>query len=382
MLLSNYWPVFSVFADHPQAATGNPSWADYNALSCSGQPAASIGAAESINFAIYWPDRSTFRDVTDNRDGSCYRLMLCRRLRKMRLGTDLAFRILPFALALSSAPWTVAQQSQTVSAVELVRQTVQNEVKPPNDHVKFMFLERKETPRGSQTKLLVETREAMAGIVIAINDRPLNPEQRQSEIARIERFVKNPEELKKKIKDEKEDADRIARIMKALPDAFLYQPDGTEVGKEGLGKSGGELVRLKFRPNPRYNPPSRVELVLTGMEGTLLIDANQHRLARIDGKLVKEVGFGWGILGHLNPGGHFLVDQSDVGYDRWEVTHMDLAFTGKVLFFKSLNIRSDEVYSDFRPVPANLTFAQGVELLKKEEPVVAQNLSHHANQQK
>jgi hypothetical protein len=307
--------------------------------------------------------------------------MLCRGLRKMRLRTDLAFRILPFAVALSSAPWILAQQPEAAAPVELVRQTVQNEVKPDNDRVKFMFLERKETPRGSQTKLLVETRDAMAGMVIAINDRPLNPEQRQAEIARVERFIKNPEELKKKIRDEKEDADRTTRIMKALPDAFLYQPDGTEVGKEGLGKPGDELVRLKFRPNPHYNPPSRVELVLTGMEGTLLIDANQHRLARIDGKLVKEVGFGWGILGHLNPGGHFLVDQSDVGNNRWEVTHMDLAFTGKVLFFKSLNIKSNEVYSDFRPVPANLTFAQGVELLKKEEAVVAQNLSHHTSQQ-
>ena len=300
----------------------------------------------------------------------------------MRLRTRLALRILPFALALTCVPWASAQQPKSESPVELVRKTVQNEVRPADERVQFMFIERKETPRGSQTKLLVETREAMAGMVIAVNDRPLNPEERQAEIARIERFVKNPEELKKKIKDEKEDADRTARIMKALPDAFLYQPDGTEVGKEGLGKPGDELVRLKFRPNPRYNPPSRVELVLTGMEGTLLIDASQHRLARIDGKMVKEVGFGWGILGHLNPGGHFLVDQSDVGYNRWEVTHMDLAFTGKVLFFKSLNIKSNEAYSNFRPAPPNLTFAQAVELLKKEEAVVAQNYLHHDNQQK
>jgi len=60
---------------------------------------------------------------------------------------------------------------------------------------------------------------------------------------------------------------------------------------------------------------------------------------------------------------------------------MDLAFTGKVLFFKSLNIRANEIYSDFRSVTENLTFAQAVELLKKEEAVVAQNHLHHENQQ-
>ena len=49
---------------------------------------------------------------------------------------------------------------------------------------------------------------------------------------------------------------------------------------------------------------------------------------------------------------------------------MELSFTGKVLFFKRLNIHSSDVFTDFRPVPNTLTFGQGVELLKKE---LAQN---------
>jgi len=52
---------------------------------------------------------------------------------------------------------------------------------------------------------------------------------------------------------------------------------------------------------------------------------------------------------------------------------MDLAFTGKLLLFKSLNFKSTEVYSDFHPVPADLSFAQGVELLKKQQSAVAEN---------
>jgi hypothetical protein len=68
-----------------------------------------------------------------------------------------------------------------------------------------------------------------------------------------------------------------------------------------------------------------------------------------------------------------VVEQADVGNNHWEISRMDLAFTGKVLFFKSLNIKSTETYSDFRPVPENLTFAQGVELLKKQEAEMAEN---------
>jgi hypothetical protein len=282
--------------------------------------------------------------------------------------------LLRFTLAVLFALPAIAAP-QTTTPVELVRRTVNNEINGTNGTAKYMFKDFKQTPNGSQTKLLVETREATAGLLIAMNGKPLNPAQRQSELARIERFVHNPDELRKKQKQEKEDADRVTRIMRALPDAFLYEEDGTEPGKEGIGRPGDELVRLKFRPNPNYSPPTHTEQVLTGMSGYILIDANHDRIAKIDGTLTKEVGFGWGILGHLDKGGRFVVEQADVGDDHWEVSHMDLSFTGKILFFKSLNIQSHEVYSDFRPAPSNLTFAQGVDLLKKQEAEIAENSS-------
>ena len=180
----------------------------------------------------------------------------------------------------------------------------------------------------------------------------------------MQNYVKSPEELNRKRKQEREDAERAAKIMRALPDALLYEADGTELGTDNVGQPGDELVRLKFRPNPGYNPPSRVEQVLTGMQGHLLIDAKENRIAKIDGTLQKEVGFGWGILGHLDRGGRFLVQQADVGNQVWEVTRIELDFTGRVLFVKKLNIRSSDVFSEFHPVPSSLTFAQGVELLK------------------
>jgi len=156
------------------------------------------------------------------------------------------------------------------------------------------------------------------------------------------------------------------RILKALPDAFFYEPDGTEAGTAVVGHPGDELVRLKFRPNPNYDPPTRTEQVLTGMQGYLLIDATEKRLAEINATLFREVGFGWGILGHLDRGGRFLVEQADVGGRNWEITHMELSFTGKILLLKKLSIQSTDTFSDFHPVPSDLTFAQGVELLKKQ----------------
>ena len=53
-------------------------------------------------------------------------------------------------------------------------------------------------------------------------------------------------------------------------------------------------------------------------QGVILIDPTECRIAKIDGTLFKEVSFGWGILGHLDKGGHFLVEQRDVGDDYLE----------------------------------------------------------------
>ncbi len=277
------------------------------------------------------------------------------------------------ALALSLSAGSLAEGPPGNTPSELVRRAVANEIKSNNLSPKYMCRQRKETPAGSQTKLMVETRDAMVGMVVAYNDQPLNQQQRRDEYGRIERFVNQPAELERKRKQEKESAERVSLILKALPDAFLYEYDGTEIGRPGVGKSGDQLLRLKFRPNPRYDPPSHVEQVLTGMQGVVLLDPQKQRIARIDGTLFKDVGFGWGILGHLDRGGHFQVDQADVNDDNWAIARMDLAFTGKVLLFKSIDIKSTEIYGDFHPVPPDLTFAQGIELLKQQQAAIAQN---------
>jgi hypothetical protein len=283
------------------------------------------------------------------------------------------------AIALAAATWSTAEEIPAQAPGDLVRRAVANEINSTSQSAKYMFRERKETPSGSQTKLLVETRDAMVGMAVAYNDRPLNRDERQGEHDRIQRFIDDPRELDRKHRKEQEDGERVKSILKALPDAFLYEYDGTDVGKPGLGKAGEPLVRLKFRPNPKYDPPTRVEQVLTGMQGVVLIDAQEQHIAKIDGTLFQEVAFGWGILGHLDRGGHFLVDQTDVGDNNWSISRMDLAFTGKVLVFKNLNIRSTEVYSDFHPVPADLTFAQGAELLKRQLATVAENQMQGGN---
>ena len=268
-------------------------------------------------------------------------------------------------LPVTLTPFVGNAQSSAANPGDLVRRAVQNEVHTdPNAH--FMFKDERKTGHSSQTKLIVETREGAAGMIIAQDGQPLSPEQRQAEDARLQNYIRNPDQLAWKRRQEKDNAERTLEIVKALPDAFLYEADGTTPGSSQVGKPGTMLVRLKFRPNPKYDPPSREQQVLTGMYGHVLVDPVAYRIAEIDATLEKQVAFGWGILGHLDRGGHFLVEQAEVTNLQWDLTRMDLSFTGKILMFKSLKVQSSDIFSDFHPVPSDLNFTQGVELLYKE----------------
>jgi hypothetical protein len=295
---------------------------------------------------------------------NCVRLWLC--------GCACAFLLTCASLLAAQDVAAPEPKAPQLTAGELVQQAVAHEMAAANDPAKHLFRARKQTPNGSQTRLYVETNDATAGMLIANNDQPLSAEQQRAEDGHLQWLMDNPDQLRKKQAREKEDTDRTLRIMKALPDAFLYEYAGTENSSEGCGKPGDSLARLSFKPNPNYSPPTRVEQAMTGMQGFLLIDAKEHRMARLEGTLFKDVGFGWGFIGHLDSGGHLLIRQAAMDDGTWDITEMSLKFTGRLLLFKSIHEVWDEVFSDFRRVPTDLTFARGVEMLKAERAKLAQ----------
>ena len=69
--------------------------------------------------------------------------------------------------------------------------------------MKFMFRDDKKTPHGIQSRLIIETNQALVGMTIANDGKPLSPEERDAEISRLKRFVDDPAELEKKQRKER-----------------------------------------------------------------------------------------------------------------------------------------------------------------------------------
>ena len=263
------------------------------------------------------------------------------------------------------APPTLSQSdsgSPGVSANDLARRVITNELKFQDDHTNWMYRLEKEQDGKKQTKEIIETKEGSLSRLLSINDRPLTAKQQLEEDQRV-RVLMSSRSAQQKLRRTL-DAETLQgrRLFKMLPDAFVFS----------YASSKGDLVKLSFRPNSSFHPPSLEARVFHDMEGEMLVDWKQERLAAFDGHLTQAVKFGFGLLGHLDKGGHFEVRQAEVVPGHWDMISLSLAMTGKALLFASIGVQKTEAQRDFQRVSDDLTLTQAADILNLTT-VVADN---------
>jgi len=265
---------------------------------------------------------------------------------------------LGLAAGLLFASLSSAQTSdERPPANEFVRQIIDNELQAEkSDHSHWML--RLETRKSGTTEVreVVETKDGDLDWLISVNGKPVPEDQQRERERGLQRLIKNPTELKKSKRETDEDQARSQRLLKILPDALVFE----------YGEQRGDLVELKFKPNPHFRPPSHEAAVVHAMEGVLWVNGRQKRLVEISGHLTRAVKFGGGLLGHLDAGGHFYVKQEEVQPEYWELTVLDVAMKGKALFFKTIGVQEEMKRSMFRRVRDDLTAAQGADLLYQQ----------------
>ena len=159
---------------------------------------------------------------------------------------------------------------QIGSANELVKATVQNELHAfDSDHSHWSY--RLKTSKGgiTETKEVVETPHGDLERVIARNGHPLSPDEQKQEDAKVQKFVSDTGAQQKQRKDLDDDGKQTRDLLAMLPDALTY----TYASRQGAN------ARLTFKPNPSFHPPSHEAKVFAAMEGQIIINTKQHRLA-------------------------------------------------------------------------------------------------------
>lgn len=246
-------------------------------------------------------------------------------------------------------------QSRSLSADELIRQVAANELADRMQQRKWMYRVDKREGNQTLTEEQVETKDGPLYRLLAINGTALDSGQRQKDDARVDRLLHDPSEMLKLKRAHDDDEQKLETLMRLMPDAFLYDYDGVE----------GSVIRLKFRPNPSYNPPTYEARVAHSLTGTILIDAEQKRLSKLSGRL-NRVEFGFGFLGHIDDGGTIEIGRVPVGPSQWKTALINIQLSGRLVFFKTISKQEYETRSDFRAVSADLSLLQASQLLLPE----------------
>jgi hypothetical protein len=271
-----------------------------------------------------------------------------------------AFTLAIILLGIPASPQSAP--SGQVSANELARRVITNELKFQGDHTNWMYRLEKEQYGKKQVEEIIETKEGSLSRLLSINDRPLTAQQQEEEDQRVQELMTSRSAKRKLQRALDAETLQGRRLFEMLPDAFVFIYTGGD----------GNLAKLSFRPNPNFHPPSLEARVFHDMEGDMWVDCKQERLAAFSGQLKQDVNFGFGLLGHLDKGGHFEVRQAEVVPGHWDMTTMSLEMTGKALLFKSIGVQKRENRQDFHQVSDDLTLTDAANILNRHM-VVADN---------
>jgi hypothetical protein len=242
---------------------------------------------------------------------------------------------------------------QTIDYPALIERAAENETEALESPVPFQFMERLTWSWGSETRSVIETSEGRADRIVFFRDEPVRSDQQEKQKRRLEKLLRDRDAVKNELQEQKSETQRRIRMLKAFPKAFIFDFAGREHG----------LLQFTFRPNPEFSPKDRETQMYRGMVGTMWLDPEQERIVRIEGKLVKDVSFGWGILGRLNKGGIYEIAQTEVRPGVWRITRLNVDVKGRIFLLEGFRFFRQESNSHFHPTQESMTYREAVRAL-------------------
>jgi hypothetical protein len=219
----------------------------------------------------------------------------------------------------------------------------------------------KTSPRLTSTKDIIETRDGDVARLVSMFDKPLSPTDEQQERARLDALLSDPSRQRHRKQGEEGDLGIVLKLLRMLPNAYLYQYAGAGPGP--ADRPDSQVEKFSFRPNPRFSPPDFETQALTAMTGEIWIDAAQERVTRLEGHLQQDTDYGWGILGRLDKGGWIVIEQADMGGRQWRIARFQMKMNLRVLF-KTRSIDTTEEMTQYAPLPQGIDYRQAIQMLR------------------
>jgi hypothetical protein len=214
--------------------------------------------------------------------------------------------------------------------------------------------------KGTQVRDVIESKDGTVARLIFKNGKPLTPEEDKDERERLNDMIASPATYAKHVKNGESEKTMADKLVPMMADAMInsYTP-----GQPQSGENGGALeIVLDYKPNPKWNPPNTEAQALTGLEGRVWIDAKTRYVVRMEGTVFRGVNFGWGMLAHIYPGGKLVLNQINVGNNRWIFTDFSMQLSVRALMVKRLDIHSSAKSSGYQTI-GPMSYQDAIRLL-------------------
>jgi hypothetical protein len=265
-----------------------------------------------------------------------------------------------FAAATS---WMCGQQisgptpAKGQDARQFVARAVENELaKDADDHSHWLYFEVDQKPEHPVRQWVADTDGGSLKRIVQLDGRTLTPQEQQQ---RMDAFIQDAGARAKQHKSDAHDDEEATKMLRMLPKAFIWTVRGEQ----------GENTLLHFKPDPNFVPPNMETKVFAAMEGDMAVHTKQMRIASLKGRLTHDVTFLGGLLGRMNEGGTFDVERRETGHSGvWQITESHVHVNGHVLLFKTISEQEDDVKTEFRELPAQVSLEQARQDLLQVQP--------------
>ena len=278
--------------------------------------------------------------------------------------------VLGVAAILACAMPLVAHAQTGLNATELAKSTPKSwvdaastlEIKIIDDDGSFplRYIVRKVDAKGDSTRDVIESRDGTVARLIKRDGRPLTQQEDDAERQRLLSVIDDPSGFARHHKRDNQARGYSMQLVREMPQAmvFSYAP-----GQPQWPNPQVPQVVVDFAPDPNFHPPNLISNALTGVAGRIWIDANTKRVVRIEGRILKPVDFGYGVLARVYPGGTIEFMQDHAGGDRWAYSHLRENLTIREMLFKTAQQRSTMDAADFKLLPAPVSLAEAIHTL-------------------
>jgi len=203
---------------------------------------------------------------------------------------------------------------------------------------------------------VIETVDAPVRHLLAVDGQPPTSGQIKEENDRHQRLL-NDASRRQAIRKQQDDEDKkMEELFRVIPGAFVFEDQGKE----------GQSERIAFHPNPGFKPKTYEQRILHTLDGTVLIDLQDKRIARVSGSLGTRVEFGYGLIGHVKQGGSMEIARVHLSPGVWKTSAEKIDIDGRFVMLKAINKHQEESRTGFEPVAPGTTFAQALNVVEKK----------------